>query len=333
MASAFSPAAPSFSSESSQIFRSSCLSQSQRCYPDLQRLSSNLQIVSPNSQRGFLNSKRGCPDGSLFSASSAIADRRRSSAFSAYGNGGVGSEDNISIAECESRIAELKQALVDSIDTTHRGLQANGETRSEIMELITQVEARNPNPNPTQALELLGGKWILRYTSLSEFFPLLAAGSLPLIKVGEISQTINSNEYLILNSVSFIGPLGTTCLSANASFEICSPKRLQIKFEEGVIGAPQITNSFNLPESLDFLGQKVDLTAFQGLFQTLQSATYSIARTISGQAPFKFPIRNESVQSWLVTTYLDQDLRISRGDNGTVFVFLKDASLLMEQSQ
>lgn len=267
--------------------------------------------------------------GSLFASSSPATVKKGPFVCSVYGNGGVGGEEGgvaVAVAQDVNKTLELKQALEDSIHSTERGLQANAETRSEIMELIAQLEAHNPHPNPLDFLDLFDGKWILRYTSLSEFFPFLAAGSLPLIKVGEISQTVNANESLMVNSVTFIGPLGTTSLSANASFEICSPKRLQIKFEEGIVGAPQLNNALDLPESFTFLGQKVDLTAFQGIFQTLQSATVSIARTISGQPPIKFPIRNENVKPWLLTTYLDQDLRISRGDNGSVFVFVKDAS-------
>eukprot|EP00250_Pteridium_aquilinum_P035826 c9971_g1_i1 orf=318-1292(-) len=286
-----------------------------------------------NNYPNFQNAQRLYLSGSLSASSSAIDRLRMSPVRAVYGNGGVGGDEGgiaVAVAEDANKTKDLKQALEDTIHSTERGLQASAETRSEIMELIAQLEAHNPHPRPLESLDLLDGKWILRYTSLSEFFPLLAAGSLPLIKVGEISQTINANESLMVNSVSFIGPLGTTSLSANASFEICSPKRLQIKFEEGIVGAPQLNNTLDLPESFSFLGQKVDLTAFQGVFQTLQSATYSIARTISGQPPFKFPLRNENAQPWLLTTYLDQDVRISRGDNGSVFVFVKDDSGLME---
>ncbi|MCO5563487.1 hypothetical protein L7F22_017130 [Adiantum nelumboides] len=252
---------------------------------------------------------------------------------SLYANGGIGGDEAIiaiAVTEDENRTLELKQALEDLIHSTERGLQANAETRSEIMELVGQLEAHNPHPKPLECLDVLDGKWILRYTSLSEFFPLLAAGSLPFIKLGEISQTIKANESLMVNCVVFIGPLGTTSLSANASFEICSPKRLQIKFEEGLVGAPQLDNVPGVPDSFTFLGQKVDLTAFQGIFQNLQSATNTIARTISGQPPLKFSIKNENAQPWLLTTYLDQDLRISRGDNGSVFVFVKDVSTALE---
>jgi hypothetical protein len=104
----------------------------------------------------------------------------------------------------------------------------------------------------------------------------------------------------------------------------------QIKFEEGVIGTPQLTDSIEIPENIQLLGQNIDLTPAQGLLKSLQEAASSVAKTISGQPPLKFPIRTDRAQSWLLTTYLDKDLRISRGDGGSVFVLVKEGSPLLE---
>jgi hypothetical protein len=60
-----------------------------------------------------------------------------------------------------SEVAELKARLKEALDSTERGLLASSETRAEVVELITQLEARNPTPAPTEALTLLNGKWIL----------------------------------------------------------------------------------------------------------------------------------------------------------------------------
>eukprot|EP00250_Pteridium_aquilinum_P005537 c15612_g1_i1 orf=461-1465(-) len=239
-------------------------------------------------------------------------------------------EEKEEVEEEGSSVAELKRALVDSLIGTDRGLTASSDVRAEIVELITQLEAKNPTPAPTQALPLLNGKWILAYTSFSELFPLLAAGTLPLVKVGEISQFVDSNALTVENSVTFTGPLATTSFSTSASFEVRSPKRVQIKFEEGVIGTPQLTDSIEIPESVQVMGQNVDLKPFQGLLKSLQDAASSVARTISGQPPLKFPIRTDKAQSWLLTTYLDEDLRISRGDGGSIFLLLKEGSNLLE---
>uniref|UniRef100_A0A0D9XB46 Plastid lipid-associated protein/fibrillin conserved domain-containing protein n=1 Tax=Leersia perrieri TaxID=77586 RepID=A0A0D9XB46_9ORYZ len=229
-----------------------------------------------------------------------------------------------------SEVAELKAKLKEALYGTERGLRASSETRAEVVELITQLEARNPTPAPTHALTLLNGKWILAYTSFSQLFPLLGSGSLPqLVKVEEISQTIDSENFTVQNCIKFSGPLATTSVSTNAKFEIRSPKRVQIKFDEGIIGTPQLTDSIVLPEKFEFLGQNIDLTPFKGIFSSIENAASSVARTISGQPPLKIPIRTDNAESWLLTTYLDDELRISRGDGSSIFVLFKEGSTLL----
>ncbi|KAB1221785.1 Plastid-lipid-associated protein, chloroplastic [Morella rubra] len=240
----------------------------------------------------------------------------------------VEKEEELKPAE-PTEIDRLKKALVDSFYGTDRGLKATSETRAEIVELITQLEAKNPTPAPTEALTLLNGKWILAYTSFAGLFPLFARGTLPLLKVEEISQTIDSETLKVQNSVQFSGPLATTSISTNAKFEVRSPKRVQIKFEEGIIGTPKLTDSIDIPENVEVLGQKIDLTPFKGVINSVQETASSVAKTISSQPPVKFSISTSNAESWLLTTYLDEEIRVSRGDAGSVFVLIKEGSSLL----
>ncbi|OEL30120.1 putative plastid-lipid-associated protein 2, chloroplastic [Dichanthelium oligosanthes] len=229
-----------------------------------------------------------------------------------------------------SEVAELKARLKEALYGTERGLRASSETRADVVELITQLEARNPTPAPTEALTLLNGKWILAYTSFSQLFPLLGSGRLPeLVKVEEISQTIDSENLTVQNCIKFSGPLATTSVSTNAKFEIRSPKRVQIKIDEGVIGTPQLTDSIVLPEKFELLGQNIDLSPLKGIFSSIENAASSVAKTISGQPPLKIPFQTNNAESWLLTTYLDEELRISRGDGSSIFVLFKEGSTLL----
>lgn len=47
-----------------------------------------------------------------------------------------------------------------------------------------------------------------------------------------------------------------------------------------------------------------------------------------GLPPLKFQLGSGGAQSWLLTTYLDEDIRISRGDGGGLFVLIKEGSNL-----
>ncbi|CAN1294108.1 Plastid-lipid-associated protein, chloroplastic [Linum perenne] len=46
--------------------------------------------------------------------------------------------------------------------------------------------------------------------------------------VEEISQTIDSENFTVQNSVRFASPYATTSITTNAKFEVRSPKRVQV---------------------------------------------------------------------------------------------------------
>lgn len=227
--------------------------------------------------------------------------------------------------------ADLKAALLDSLFGVDRGLQARGEVRAEINELITQLEAKNPTPSPTEALELLSGTWRLVYTSNSEVVAMLGLGRLPLVSVGDITQEIDGPAMTVANKITITVPFSRTSFSTKASFEVRSPKRLQVKFEKGIISTPELLEDIDLPSDVTIMGQKIDLTqaneALKPFNATVRDAVAQLGTFISQQPDIQIPIQNERAQFWLLTTYLDEDTRISRGDGGSVYVLVKDVRL------
>ncbi|KAJ9707274.1 hypothetical protein PVL29_002315 [Vitis rotundifolia] len=226
-------------------------------------------------------------------------------------------------------VGDLKRCLVDTVYGTNFGFEATAEVRAEVVELVNQLEAANPTPAPTEAAELLDGNWVLLYTAASELLPLLAAGSTPLLKVKSICQSIETSSRTIVNSTTLSSPFATFSFSASATFEVRSPSRIQVQFKEGTLQPPEIKSSINLPENVDVFGQKISLSAVQQSLNPLQEAVASISQVISGQPPLKVPIPGERSTSWLLITYLDKDIRISRGDGG-LFVLAKEASPLLD---
>jgi hypothetical protein len=57
-----------------------------------------------------------------------------------------------------------------------------------------------------------------------------------------------------------MGPLSRTSLVTTASLEVRSPKRLQLKLEQGKVMNPELTSDLELPSTVSLLGQAVDLT-------------------------------------------------------------------------
>ncbi|XAR70662.1 hypothetical protein NMG60_11027584 [Bertholletia excelsa] len=241
---------------------------------------------------------------------------------SAAGGGTAGMVDD--------KLMELKRCLVDSIYGSDFGFRASTEVRAEAAELVNQLEAANPMPAPTEAVELLEGNWVLVYTAFSELLPLLALGTIPFLKVEKICQNINISSRIIENSTILSSPFATFSFSASATFDIRTPSRIQVEFKEGTLNPPEIKSRIDLPENIQILGQSVSLSPVQQSLGPLQEAVGSISRAISGQSPLRIPIPGERTKSWLLTTYLDEDLRISRGDGG-LFVLVKEGSSLLDQ--
>lgn len=235
----------------------------------------------------------------------------------------------------EASVDELKAQLLDSLFGTERGLTATSETRAELNDIITQLEAKNPYPSLEKAGIALDGQWKLVYTSNSELVALLALNRLPFISVGDITQTIDSTTLTAVNTVALTGPFSRTSVSTSASFEIRSPKRLQVKFEKGIIATPKLLQDVELPSSISVLGQPVDVSALKAALRPVegfaQGAVRRVATFVSQQPDLQFPLPAGSAQTWLINTYLDVDLRISRGDAGSVFVLVKDVALQVAQ--
>ncbi|XP_075508727.1 plastid lipid-associated protein 3, chloroplastic-like [Primulina tabacum] len=229
----------------------------------------------------------------------------------------------------EERLWELKRALVDTVYGSDFGFRASAEIRAETLELVSQLEAANPNPSPTESPELLDGNWVLVFTAFSELLPLLSVGSIPFVKVEKIGQSIDTRSLTIENSTTVSTPTSTLSFSASAAFEIRSPSRIQVEFKEGSFNPPEIKSSVDLPESVNIFGQNINLSFVQQFLNPLQNAVAGVARAISGQSPLKIPIRGGQTKSWLLTTYLDKDFRISRGDGG-LFVLVKEGSPLLD---
>lgn len=113
-------------------------------------------------------------------------------------------------------------------------------------------------------------------------------------------------------------------------FEILMYLNIQVEFKEGTVQPPEIKASVDLPADIDVFGQRISLLPVQQSLAPLQDLVANISRTISGQPPLKIPIPGNRSSSWLLITYLDEDLRISRGDGG-LFVLARQGSPLLEQ--
>jgi PAP_fibrillin len=194
-----------------------------------------------------------------------------------------------------------KLELLERLSGLNRGLLANERDHLSIQSAIAHLEDRNPTALPLEATELLDGNWRLLYTTSQD---LLGLGRFPAVQLGQIYQCIRTQTGQIYNIAELTSlPFLESVVSVSAQFTPISEKRVEVRFERSVLGLQRLLpyespdqlisllNSTNKPKAIDF-----------------QINTQSGTQRRAG---------------WLDVTYLDQDLRIGRGNEGSLFVLTK----------
>lgn len=191
-----------------------------------------------------------------------------------------------------------KEALLETIAGKNRGLLATGTEKQAILSAIAQLEDRNPTPRPVEATDLLNGDWRLLYTTSRG---ILGIDQFPLLKLGQVYQSIRAAELKVYNIAEVYGlPFLEGVVSVAASFQPVSERRVNVKFERSILGFKQFIG-YKQPD--EFISQIESGKKFTAI---------------------DFNIENRDQQGWLDITYLDEDLRIGRGNEGSVFVLTKN---------
>jgi len=190
-----------------------------------------------------------------------------------------------------------KTELLEAIAGKNRGLLATETQKQAILSLVARLEDRNPTPRPTEAADLLDGNWRLLYTTSQE---LLGIDNLPLFKLGQIYQCIRAKSAKIYNIAEVSGlPYLSSIISVAASFTPVSEKRVNVRFERAISGLQRLIN-YQYPDQF---------------IQQIESGKKFFA--------IDFAITNREQKGWLDVTYLDEDMRIGRGNVGSVFVLTR----------
>lgn len=194
---------------------------------------------------------------------------------------------------------QQKTKLLEAIAGKNRGLLVTDSDTVKILTAIEQLEDHNPNPHLLEkAKSLLDGNWRLLYTSSRS---ILGLDRVPLIQLGQIYQCIRIMEGKLYNIAEVSGiPFLEGLVSVTARFDPVSDRRVDVKFERSIVGLQRAIGY----QSVNQFIQDIELgKRFLAIDWNLES------RDSSG---------------WLEITYLDEDLRIGRGNEGNVFVLAKE---------
>jgi hypothetical protein len=190
-----------------------------------------------------------------------------------------------------------KTELLERISGVNRGLLTNETERIAIQSAIAYLEDRNPTPRPVEATSLLEGDWRLLYTTSSD---LLGLGRFPLIQLGQIYQCIRIREAKLYNIAELQGlPWLESIVTVCAQFAPITEQRVQVKFQRSILGLKRVIGYHSPAQWIEQINIQPKLKAID------------------------FAIDSQRTPGWLDITYLDADLRIGRGSEGSLFVLTK----------
>ncbi|HAC63516.1 MAG TPA: fibrillin [Cyanothece sp. UBA12306] len=194
-----------------------------------------------------------------------------------------------------------KARLLEAIAGKNRGLLTTDIDRVRVLSALEQLEDHNPYPKPLETQKLIDGNWRLLYTTSKG---ILGLDRFPGLQLGQIYQYIRLSESKLYNIAEVVGvPFLEGLVSVVARFEAVSEKRINVKFERYIIGLQK-------------------LLGYQSPHKFIQEI-----ETGKKFFPFDFSIESRQQQGWLEITYLDDDLRVGRGNEGNVFVLSKEKSI------
>jgi len=211
-----------------------------------------------------------------------------------------------------SQVAALKTMLLCKVAPLDRGVAASSKDRMAVEEATSALEDAFAAPgggadcdNPID--EQINGKWRLVYSSTfagqgggTQGFTGSPTGGGPL-QLGQVFQRIQARKKVVDNIV-----------------EIRTPS---------VWPFPDITGSATLSHSLNLKGPKTIEITFENVTVRVGGALRGIRPLAPPQLPEQFRPPPALRSGSFATTFVDSEMRVSRGDRGELRIFVKTDKL------
>ncbi|MBW4507154.1 MAG: PAP/fibrillin family protein [Scytonematopsis contorta HA4267-MV1] len=201
----------------------------------------------------------------------------------------------------DRQLPDLQRELISICESTNLGFNSTSELKEQIETLAERIETLNPTNEPTNQMELVQGHWQLLYSTFGlereATLERLSFGKLPNVSVTvtNIFQDIYTDGQQYTNIVEFALDSG-------------------IKGQVVVVGCYTVEGSQRL--NIDFLETYVENTSTN----LTESVLFMKTLGMDGKSNLKSTL---SFNGWSDITYLDEDLRLMRGNNQNLYVLKK----------
>mmetsp|Transcript_58688 Transcript_58688/g.174655 ORF Transcript_58688/g.174655 Transcript_58688/m.174655 type:complete len:264 (-) Transcript_58688:358-1149(-) len=219
-----------------------------------------------------------------------------------------------------SFIDDKKQELLEAVSYTGNGKTASTETQARVVSIVREIEKVAPVPDtlltdPVEA-KRLDGTWFLQYTSPSEVGDVGNADDDWKAVAASEDGAVEIRQFTAKGTVSAAGvTVDTSNRSTKQIFDVeknIVSNEVNLDFGKVTVKGP-FRRSENVSNRAIVAFKDLELELNGGIKLSL-GWVFSLIKSLKGT----------DVGGWLETTYLGEDMRIGRGNKGTMFVLTRD---------
>jgi len=221
-------------------------------------------------------------------------------------------------------LVQKKKALLDAVSFTNNGKDASVETQEKVLRIVREIErdappSQNILSNQEEAMAL-DGVWYLQYTSPS------IVGDPDAVPDDAWNPQVADEGELNIETKQF-NAKGS--ISAGGIKVDTSNKVVKQIFD---IGESRVVNDVNLDFGQVTLGGifRPSPNVYNRAIISFREARITLNNGFVVDIGFLFSIlaivRGTKDNGWLETTYLGEDMRLGRGNKGTMFVLTRDVN-------
>jgi hypothetical protein len=222
-----------------------------------------------------------------------------------------------------AKLASDESQLLQAIANTGNGKDADLETQSRVLSIVRRMETSAP-PSPTvltnpDEAKILDGDWFLQYTAPSEIDgegEVSSDGQWVAVEASEGESNINTRQFKGAGAVSGGGiKVDASSTPALQSFDVANSRVTN----EVIAGIGTVTVGGTFRPSTTVPNRAIVA------FDTGKIALdLGLTLDISFVFDILGAIKGTKEAGWVETTYISDDMRIGRGNKGSLFILTRE---------
>lgn len=222
------------------------------------------------------------------------------------------------------QVQTARNELLETISNTDNGKETSLDTQIRVLGLVDYLETNAPVSktlltDPTES-DAVDGVWYLQYTQPSEPEGVDMDNDIKPWRAEETTSSkklAGSRQVKNEGSVSFLGLIKVDTSKKLTTQTIGVQDKLFANAVEQDFGTIEVKGSFEI----DSVPNRILATFDNGTLTLKNGFVIDFSFLFALRAVLK---KGDKAGGWLETTYLDEDIRIGRGNRGSLFVLSRD---------